>query len=332
MTCRRSLSGADIVAPSISIAVPLFNKRAYIGKSLASVARQSFSDYEIIVVDDGSTDDSVSVAEALSLPNLKLISQANAGVSAARNRCIAEASSEFVAFLDADDIWRDDHLKHLWQLHLACPDARLLANSYLEVPRTGAAGLEHANAGHADVAYRRVPDFIAEAATGQSWVFTSAAMVHRETCLSLGGFEVGESRGEDIDMWIRMGLQCPVALSTYIGCLYRRVDNSLSNSHSLVEPDIAMRRIAGLLGSDAGMNESRKRDMKEFYNRIAITNATDCLMNGQKTAARKFLALALDTQVSRRRWLLARVLCLMPLPAILGLARLRGWTRAVLEG
>jgi glycosyltransferase involved in cell wall biosynthesis len=321
------LLGADGVTPLISVAVPLFNKRSYIGDSLASVAAQSFSDYEIIVVDDGSTDDGASVVEALKLSNLKLIRQKNAGVSAARNRCLAEASSEFVAFLDADDIWRRDHLRHLWDLHVAYPEARLLANAYREVQAASAVRV-----GPADVAYRSVPDFIAEAAADRSWVFTSAAMVHREACISVGGFEVGESRGEDIDLWIRMALKFPVALSGYVGCLYRRVDNSLSNSHSLVEPDIAMRRIAGFLEADTGMSSDRKRDLKEFYNRVAITNSTDCLMKGQRAAARKFLALASDTHVLRRRWLFARFLCLLPPQVVFGLGRFRGWARSVMEG
>lgn len=306
--------------------MPLFNKRDYIGDSLAGVARQSFSDFEIIVVDDGSTDDGASIVKALNLPNLKLITQANAGVSVARNRCLAEASSEFVAFLDADDIWREDHLKHLWRLHLAYPDARLLANSFLEVSNV----MDRNIASHG-IAYRGVADFVAEAAAGRSWVFTSAAMVHRESCLSLGGFQVGENRGEDIDMWIRMGLRFPVAVSDYVGCLYRRVDNSLTTSLSVLEPDVAMRGIAETLACDQDMALDRKRSLKELYNRIAIANATDCLSKGERQAARKFLALASDTQVLRRRWQLAQVLSLLPASMVAGLNKVRNWARTAME-
>lgn len=315
------------MAPSISIAIPLFNKRSYIADSLASIAAQSFSDYEIVVVDDGSTDGSAAVVEALNLPSVKLIMQSNAGVSAARNRCLAESSSDFVAFLDADDIWRKDHLKHLWGLHLAHPDARLLANSYYEVSDTTARDL-----GSLDVSYRNISDFIAEAVAGQSPVFTSASMVHRDSCLSIGGFEVGESRGEDIDLWIRMGLRFPVAMSDYIGCLYRRVDNSLTTSRTLTEPDIAMRRIAEILDRSEDLGSSRKRDLKELYNRIAIANATDCLVHGRTEAASMFLALASDTRLFKRRWLLAKILCSMPSSALVGLEKMRAWTKIAREG
>lgn len=313
------------MAPRISIAVPLFNKSAYVQASLASVARQSFTDYEIIVVDDGSTDDGASVVQAMKLLNLRLISQSNAGVSAARNRCLAEASSEFVAFLDADDIWREDHLKHLWEMHVACPDAGLLANSFLEVNNIE----NHPASSHA-VTYRKVDDFVADAATGRSWVFTSAAMVHRERCLSIGGFEVGENRGEDIDLWIRMGLQFPVVISDYIGSLYRRVDSSLTTSVLVLEPDVAMRRVAALL-NESPMSATRQRNLKELHNRMAIANATDCLIRGHGDAARKFLVSASDTRIYRWRWKLLRLLSVMPPSVIAVLARMRNRAKSARE-
>lgn len=314
-----------MLPPAISIAVPLFNKRDYIGDSLATVARQSFSDYEIVVVDDGSTDGSASIVKALDIPNLKLISQANAGVSAARNRCLAEASSEFVAFLDADDLWMPDHLKHLWNLHLAYPDARLLANSFWKVSNSSARDVLSPKAN-----YRKLDDFFLGAATGRSWIFTSAAMVHRDACLSLGGFQVGESRGEDIDLWIRMAMQYPVADSDYVGCLYRRVEGSLTASVAVLEPDVAMRRIAEFLKRD-DLNAERKHGLKELYNRIAIANATDCLALGERQAARKFLDLASDTKILRRRWQLVRMLSVLPPSMPAGLGKLRRWARTKKE-
>lgn len=305
--------------------MPLFNKRKYVADSLASVARQSFTDYEIIVVDDGSTDDGAQIVREMNLPNLRLIRQENAGVSVARNRCLAESSSEFVAFLDADDVWRQDHLKHLWSLHVAFPDASLLANSFQEVSAIPDDDVATA------VQYRGIEDFIAEAAAGCAWVFTSAAMIHRDRCLSLGGFEADENRGEDIDLWIRMGSRFPVALSDYVGSFYRRVDNSLTTSLSVLQPDIAMRRIAATLGTETGMGPARRRAFKELYNRIAIANATDCLAKGQREAARMFLSLSSDTEVSRSRWRILQFLCLMPPSAVTKLARMRNRVRAVME-
>jgi glycosyltransferase involved in cell wall biosynthesis len=311
------------LTPKISIVMPLFNKRAYVGDSIASVARQSFSDFELIVVDDGSTDGSASIVSSTGLPRLKLMTQANAGVSAARNRGLAAASSQLVAFLDADDVWRPDHLKCLWELSVAYPDACLVANAFLEVDQVMQ---DHLRSTH--VSYRRVEDFIAEAASGRFWVFTSAAMVRRDACLSIGGFRLGESRGEDIDLWIRMALSFPVAMSDYVGCLYRRVDDSLTTSLSVLEPDVAMRGIVAALNRGKDLSPERKKNLKELYNRIAISNATDCLSKGQMAAARRFVELASDTRLYRRRRQLIWLLSLLPASFAVELVKMRKWAKA----
>lgn len=305
------------MAPAISVAVPLFNKEDYISATLLSVRRQSFADYEIVVVDDGSTDNGASIIESLDLPNLRLVHQLNAGVSAARNRCLAEASAEYVAFLDADDVWAPDHLKHLWALHLSQPSARLLANAFVE------SNVPSSEMSSTDVHYRAVPDFIAEASSGIGWVFTSATMVHRDSCLATGGFEVGESRGEDIDLWIRMALRFPVAVSDYIGAFYRRRPNSLTSS-VVLEPDVAMRRIERLL-DDPSTGDTQ--GLVELYSRLALAHASDCLINGKKEAAVKFLSLAANTQEHRRRWTLLNVMRMLPTSIARGAWRVRGWLR-----
>jgi glycosyltransferase involved in cell wall biosynthesis len=94
----------------VSVIIPLFNKAPYIERALESVASQTFRDFELIVVDDGSTDDSTARVEKFSDPRLRLIRQENAGPGSARNRGLREAKGEFVAFLDADDEWLADYL------------------------------------------------------------------------------------------------------------------------------------------------------------------------------------------------------------------------------
>ncbi|HEY1092631.1 MAG TPA: glycosyltransferase family A protein, partial [Burkholderiaceae bacterium] len=93
--------------PRVSVVIPSYNAEGFIAETLRSVLAQSFTDFEIIVVDDGSSDRTPEIAEAL---GVRVLRQANAGVCAARNRGLAEARGEFICFLDHDDYWYPDKL------------------------------------------------------------------------------------------------------------------------------------------------------------------------------------------------------------------------------
>jgi Glycosyltransferases involved in cell wall biogenesis len=94
----------------ISVVIPLYNKENCIRKTLDSVLAQNYQDFEVVVVDDGSKDGSARIVASMNDPRIKLITQNNGGPSSARNRGIKEAKGDFVAFIDADDIWTSDHL------------------------------------------------------------------------------------------------------------------------------------------------------------------------------------------------------------------------------
>ena len=94
-----------------SIVIPLYNKELSISNTIQSVLDQTFQNFEIVIVNDGSTDNSVKEVEEFDDKRIRLIHQKNQGVSAARNRGIEEAKYEWVAFLDADDLWMKEHLE-----------------------------------------------------------------------------------------------------------------------------------------------------------------------------------------------------------------------------
>lgn len=95
----------------ISVVIPLYNKEKQIAKTLQTVLDQTCQDFEIVIVNDGSTDGSVGEIKKITDSRIRLINQKNGGVSAARNRGIEEAKGEHIAFLDADDMWNRDYLK-----------------------------------------------------------------------------------------------------------------------------------------------------------------------------------------------------------------------------
>jgi glycosyltransferase involved in cell wall biosynthesis len=120
--------------PLFSVVIPLYNKQDYIRNTIQSVLDQSFKDFELIIVNDGSTDNSLKKAQQLlsKFQNHNIISQENKGLSASRNRGIREAKGELIAFLDADDIWHSEFLNTINELYINYPEASLYGTSYLE--------------------------------------------------------------------------------------------------------------------------------------------------------------------------------------------------------
>ena len=100
----------------ISIVIPLYNKKELIVKTVQSILNQTYHNFEIIIVDDGSTDGSADEVKTIKDSRIRLISQKNSGVASARNRGIKESQGDFVAFIDADDLWSPDYLYTLISL------------------------------------------------------------------------------------------------------------------------------------------------------------------------------------------------------------------------
>src|SRR5210317_1000199 len=116
--------------PKFSIVIPLYNKEKDIKNTLESVFKQTISDYEIIIVNDGSTDRSEKIVSSIKDPRIKLISKENEGVSMTRNFGVEKSSAEHIVFLDADDFWYTNHLDNLNSLILNYPKEEWYATAY----------------------------------------------------------------------------------------------------------------------------------------------------------------------------------------------------------
>lgn len=196
--------------PFFSIVIPLYNKAAYIRKAVASVVAQSFSDWELIVVDDGSDDNGMQVVETFSDSRIRLLRQSNAGVSAARNNGVAIAKGDYICFLDADDWWDTHHLESLHGLIARHPHAGLYATTYTIVKngkqRTAPIGIDsHFSEGAID--YCSV-----YAKTLCMPVYASTACMPHSLFDLMGGFRHALTLGEDFDLWLRIEEQYPIVL------------------------------------------------------------------------------------------------------------------------
>ena len=294
--------------PAISIAITLYNKSDFIVEAIETALAQTVQDFEIVVVDDGSTDDGPTKVRLFDDRRINLQSQPNAGVSIARTRAMHEARGKYVAFLDADDIWRPDHLLHLVGLTRRFPDATLFGNNYVE-GSTEPRSTEFVR----DVQYHIVDDYFLECAAGRSPFYTSSCMVPRERALALGGFPAGKVCGEDLALWVRLATDGSVAVSNYIGCIYRRGIDSLSWQASYRNaPDVSMAALKELLERHDEWPDRRRQSAREYLFRLALAHGLDALRAGEVDQARSYLRVASDTRLLRSRLWQARLLAFAP--------------------
>lgn len=191
-----------------SVIIPLYNKAPYVKKALESIISQSFRDFELIIVDDGSFDNSYNAAkEALrdSIVEHKLIQQDNAGVSAARNNGVVASKGDYLCFLDADDWWASTFLERMDSFIREYPDAGIYGTNYLYV-KNGKQQVCVTTTGSGYINYCKV---YAEKLHMPLW--TGAVCIPRFIFDEMGGFKTELSLGEDFDLWIRIALKYKVA-------------------------------------------------------------------------------------------------------------------------
>ena len=200
--------------PVISIVVPLYNKEHEVERSIRSVLAQTVDDYELIIVNDGSTDNGPTVVQSFSDPRIHLINQENAGVSAARNRGIKEARADVIALLDADDEWHPDFLETITRLRNHFSLCSVFATNYLyrnidgSLMPTIIRGLP---AAHWEGTFE---DYFKVASNSDPPIWSSAVAVTKEAITSIGGFPVGVTAGEDLLTWAKLALKYEIAYST----------------------------------------------------------------------------------------------------------------------
>jgi glycosyltransferase involved in cell wall biosynthesis len=211
---------------SISVVIPLFNKRETIKRTINSVLFQTHNPLEIIVVNDGSNDDSPSVVQTFESPLIKIIHQKNSGVSAARNKGIREAKGELIAFLDADDIWKPEYLKTILKLRQKFPNAGAYATSYERVSNAGNFVLKVKNKKLPAPPWEGIIKNYFDINSSMPILCTDTMVVPKIIFERIGGFLENIHRGEDREMWVRIALDYNIAYSHYVGASYFRSFNS----------------------------------------------------------------------------------------------------------
>ena len=206
-----------------SVVIPLYNKEHYIEKTIQSVLDQTCQDFEVLVVDDGSKDNSLALARRFESDRVRIIPQENQGVSVARNTGILNAKGAFICFLDADDEWRPDYLATIDALTESYPESAIFVTAYAVNMGNGKVNIST----RLETETGCLPSYWLTLAKGYDFVWTSATTMRRDTLIEAGLFKPGEKIGQDLDMWARVARINPrVAYSNRICVDYNRAAES----------------------------------------------------------------------------------------------------------
>jgi glycosyltransferase involved in cell wall biosynthesis len=189
--------------PLVSVIIPTYNRGWILKEALDSVLAQDFKDYELIVVDDGSTDNTREILGSYGR-DIVVLEQSNQGVSAARNRAIAAAAGKFVAFLDSDDLWLPQKLSRQLDFFYSNADARI--NQTEEIWVRNGMRVNPKNR------HQKFSGMIFEHSLALCLVSPSAVMIEKTLFEIVGVFDENLPACEDYDLWLRISCRFPVYL------------------------------------------------------------------------------------------------------------------------
>jgi cellulose synthase/poly-beta-1,6-N-acetylglucosamine synthase-like glycosyltransferase len=279
----------------ISVVVPAYNAGEYIDAALASIACQTLAPDEVVVVDDGSTDDTALIAErwAAHLPISVIQKQVNEGLGAARRTAIGQAKGELIALLDSDDVWFPDHLQVLYETFLANGGGIVTAANYRWWPgaRTDQVPSNQRN---------RIPsaDEQAHEILRRNFLFV-CTLFHRSDYERAGGFS-DRRKDEDWDLWIRMirnGVR--VATPSTVTVLYRQRPDSLSGDDGCLPADIEL--LESLDDLDPQEQKVVAGTLRRLEARRRLLEGYQLARSGKVAAARRQWARAAVMDRSLRR-------------------------------
>jgi glycosyltransferase involved in cell wall biosynthesis len=207
--------------PLISVIIPVYNAEKTIRETIESVLNQTLTDFELIIVNDGSQDATLEVIFSIQDPRIKVFSYANAGVSASRNRGIIQATGEYISFIDADDLWTPDKLEAQFNALKEHPEAAV-AYSWTdwidESSQLIGAGVHQTASGNV---YGKLllGDFIGSG---------SNPLIRKQALVEVGGFNESLVHAEDWDLWLRLAAGYHFIAVPFPQVLYRKSIDSAS--------------------------------------------------------------------------------------------------------
>ncbi len=214
--------------PLVSVVIPVYNGEKKIQETIDSILNQTFSDFEIVVINDGSIDSTIEIIEKVSDSRLRLFSYSNTGLAASRNRGLAQASGEFISFIDADDLWTADKLEAQLRALREYPQAAV-AYSWTDYINESSQFL------HSGRRITATGDVYEKLLVMNFLENGSNPLIRRQALTAVGGFDESLPAAEDWDLWLRLAARYQFVAVQSAQVLYRVSANSMSTNLSRQE-------------------------------------------------------------------------------------------------
>ena len=279
--------------PYFSIVIPVYNKEKFVAKTLKSVLSQTFSDFEIIIVNDGSNDNSEAIIQTFQDDRIQFYSKKNEGVAIARNFGIEKATADYICFLDADDYWFPNFLETMHQFIAKLPEQMIFASA-IEIETKNKVILAH-------YSIPKKSDFeivnFFDASQKECVLWTSSICIHKDVFEKVGTFDTKIKHGEDTELWIRIGLQFPIVFIRKILARYVYDESSISRNSNYFFERYTFNKYAS--------EEKQNAALKKYMDLNRFSAVIKCNLNGDRKRAQEIYAeIDLKKLSSKKRFLL----------------------------
>lgn len=266
--------------PYFSVVIPVFNKEKFIESTLNSVLNQTFSDFEIILVNDGSTDESEAKILAYQDSRIKYFFKNNEGVARTRNFGVEKTTADHICFLDADDFWYPTFLETMYHYFQKYPDQKIAACA-IEIETTKT--VFHAHYSVTKNTDFEIVDFF-KASEKMPILWTSSVVIHKNVFEEVGLFDPNIKKGEDTELWIRIGLHFPILFIWKILARYVYDDDSISRNNNYFFDDYTFQKYA--------LEEKKHPALKKFMDLNRYSKVIKCKLIGDwETAKNAYTAI-----------------------------------------
>lgn len=292
--------------PLISVIIPMYNKKLYIKRAIKSVLDQTISDFEIIVINDGSTDHGEDIVANIHDSRIQLINQENKGVSAARNKGINEAKADLIAFLDADDEWFPDFLKTILNLRETYPEGGLYETCWYCCDQHGLSDIQYPDVIPKNMVGILHSPFKYATEYNNFPCSSSACAIPKYVFEKIGMFKEGIHWREDKEMWCRIALFYPVVVSGLpMGIYHKDIPDAITKQKfekmPIYEPFLMTLANTPKVVRD---NYHHKQDLEIFINSLILTYYWICMNRGFNKEARFYAKMFSKNKNTRIKLLL----------------------------